>query len=421
MAQDIQEQSNKTEQPSEQNTEDVRSELDAVENRLASMAQVMGSASVPALQRPSLQEVVHSTIAEVLGVRIQPQDAQSFQRALMQRFERKEEAGRIVYEWKPGAPVFEGPFGAAELTGDQARLHQRAQACLKEIRTNLDQMVPLCSDADMQMVDTQKAIVLDLVNNIVTEFGREERPREVLVDKLFEALLGSGDQEDNAYKAQPGSAEKVIGVLGALEHTLCYDDPTQIEDFDDETKLTNGLMLRDNIEALQIAWKKYQGEEKHTLLLGPTLDLGSRLRALSRYLTLLGECVPEAQAALTSVGFGPAEQKTREFDFGLGEGKELTLDQVLSMIELFATMKAPKLLQEGKKQGVRATLPLALRLNELTQKIVTFTDPFKKYPFNQSAVKRAFERLAAALQEYVDNAQDLLNGNGPTAQSGALD
>lgn len=393
-----------------------------VSPQVKSVTRIAGPIAIPSAAKLKLKESVSSAITEVLGAPIQPGDVQTFRRMLMQRFERKEEEGRVEYEWKREALAVDTVLGPLKLTGSQARLYQRTQPCLKEIQVILDRMTPLRSDADMDLIKAQKAVVLDLVKNIVAESGREP-PRNILVEKLSISLLGSYviDNIDD-----PEAKDFVSSQLVEMEKALFYEgeEITDITDLEDEELLTDDLMLRDNIWTLYEAWGHYMGEDieelhkawKRYVEEEPNkLTLGENLRVLSRQLAASYESTQEARDGLTSVGFGPGEQKTWQEFNGDQEGiNGLTLDDLLSMVEMFATVKAPKLIQDGKMSGIRAMLPLAEELHKLAVKI----NGFEEYPFDQESVKHAFDELTKHLREVYEITHIIVKGKAPPEPTG---
>lgn len=353
----------------------IRAAVDDLANYAAPavvMAGGTGGGGVVPAGGAALDSMVRTAFAEVLGV--PPNDLEAVQRALPQRFERKEgPGGRMVYEWKPGALVVETLLGAVDLTGNQARLYQPAERTLEESRDILDQISPLIPDADEELLDAQKSVIRDLMGHLVAEFGRELEPRKVLVEQFFLSLDGELDE---------------------LEESLGYDD-AEIIDLDDEGQRTFGLMLRDNVKKLRDGWD---------LFLSPDTDLtlGTQFRVLSRTLASVAESVHETQDMLASVRFGPAEQRTIKFDLA---NQSMTIDDLLSAVEMFATVEAPRFIQEGKRLGVRAILPLAEQLYDLVDE----ASRLQEHPFGRLRVRRAFEELAAGLLVVRETADDLTN------------
>ncbi len=358
-----------------QDFQSIRAAVDDLANYAAPavvMAGRTGAGGVVPAGGAGLESMVRTAFAEVLGV--PPDDLAAVQRALPQRFERKEgPGGRPYYEWKPGALVVETLLGAVNLTGNQARLYQPAERTLEESRGILKKISPLIPDADEDLVDAQRSVVLDLMAHLVAEFGREQEPREVLVERLFFSLDGE---------------------LDALEESLGYKD-AEIIDLDDEEQRTLGLMLRDNVDKLRKAWDQFVQPDTN-------LTLGAQFRVLSRTLASVAESVQEARAMLASVRFGPAEQKTIKFDLA---NQKMTIDDLLSMVELFATVKAPRFIQEGKKVGVRALLPLTEQLYDLVDE----ASRLQEHPFGRLRVRRAFEELATGLLVVRETVNKLLS------------
>jgi hypothetical protein len=277
-----------------------------------------------------------------------------------------------VYEWKPGALVVETMLGAVNLTGNQARLYQPAERLLEESREIVDKMSPLIPAADENLIAAEKAVVLDLMEHLVAEFGRELEPREVLVDQFFKSLKKE---------------------LPELWNALGYG--IEIIDLEDEEQRTYGLMLEDNVTRLEKAWNDFADKQKTY-----NLNLGTQFRRLSRNLVSVAESIQETRAMLASVRFGPAEQRTIKFTLA---GQEMTVDDLLSAVERFATVKAPRFVQEGNKVGVRVILPLAKELHDL---VVGARDN-PNHPFARGRVRSAFKELAEGLDEVIDITKEL--------------
>jgi hypothetical protein len=356
------------------NIQDISAAVDDLANYAAPavlMADATGAGSVAPAGGPALKSMVRTAFAEVLGV--PPGDLEAMKRALPQRFERKEgPGGRTVYEWKPGALVVETMFGAAKLTGNQARLYQPAERLLDESRELLDKMLPLQPAPDEDLVAARKATVLSLMEHLVAEFGRELEPREVLVDQFLKSL---GEE------------------LPKLATALGYEEE-YIINLGDEEQWTYGLILADNVDKLERAWRDYDAEDKDKK---HSLNLGAQFRRLSRDLATVAESVQETRAMLASVRFGPAEQRTRRYQFA-SQTEKMTVDDLLSAVERFATVKAPRFVQEGNRVGVGPIKPLAEQLKPLVEGARDYPD----HPFVRGRVREAFKELAQGLDEVIN-------------------
>jgi hypothetical protein len=82
----------------------------------------------------------------------------------------------------------------------------------------------------------------------------------------------------------------------------------------------------------------------------------------------------------------------------------MTIDDLLSMVETFATTEAPSYIQDGKRIGVRAMLPLAKELRTLVGKAITLP----MHPFNILRVQSAFKELGVGLKVVEDSACKLM-------------
>lgn len=318
-----------------------------------------------------VQQFVTAAVSRILGTAVPSRpsldDAKNILKALDTTITRTElPDGSIAYEWQPDVqiqPVAEDRI----LTGNQARLNRRAQCCLDETEALLDKIESLCHDADTDAVDAQKAIIRDLIQATVTEFGRSQGPSAFVVESMLASL-----QEE----------------VKAFEIVLCYD-VAEIDDLEDEKQRTYGFLLQDTVETLAEAWSDYQQGD-------PRLTLGLQLRGLKEGLMALLPVVQGTRKVLMDEGFGLDNMIP---DDGL------TVGDILDNIQQFAETEKQKLNHEANRRRVATILTLAEHLHTLAQRVSELTAP----PFDQRYVRTAFTRIASALEAVITRAASIVN------------
>ena len=328
-------------------------------------------------------KLAQQTIREVLGWRVRPGDTKGFMAALNKAFVLKEVEGHTEWDWKPQSYMLQADLG--EITGAQASVHKQATVALEQALPLLDGLKPLRADADVEDTEAMRAIIRTELTELVNELALIGGPRVQRVDSFFAKLLGH-------LPPKSFDPEHVSGQLDRLRHRFGLSR-ARVNTIVEEQTLTNFLILVDYVNSLYQSWAS-----KRDFFTGKREPfLGTQLVLLSQVLDAILEQLRETYDAMDSVFFGPAERQTVELDFKDGP---MTVAEILSWVESFASGEGRQLLQAGGKDGVvifRATIEhLAELMTEAaSQAAVRSINPVP--PFHTARVANALGELATYL------------------------
>jgi hypothetical protein len=189
-------------------------------------------------------------------------------------------------------------------------------------------------------------------------------------------------------------------------------EPDRIVTVEEEQNLTNFEVIRDYVDGLNTTWK----ENRTKFTSGDSRYLGTQLVRLERTFNSVAESVEEVYRGMDAVLLGESERRTVPINFEghlieVAPGVQvtppsMTVEELLSWVERFATDEGPSLIREGGRRGVQAIKPVAKRLTEL----VKAASQIKILPhaaFNGARVSRALSELAAQLEEVANLAQQI--------------
>ncbi len=338
-----------------------------------------------------LQRTLEGALREVLGRLPKPNDPRSFMAALNQSFQVVEVEGHVEFTWTPRSYAGQTELGGG-VTGAQASLYTRGKVALDNSLPLLSGLYPLLPDADEQEVYAARAIVRDQLIEVINEFGLEGGPRVQRVENLFELLL---EQDTTGINNQiiPG------GKLGYLESVFGLI-PGQVNTLEEETNVTNFVVLRDYVTSLRNSWNEFR-----TVWFGR--DLGTRLVLLSRALSVVAESVDEIYAAMNSVFVGPAERQVASFRSE--DGRPILVEELLSWVVTFASEEAPRLVHEGGRRGVETIIPTAQRIEGLVRRFIQSIpyEPALPDGLRHPRVRHPLQELRNYLQQVQQLAQDV--------------
>jgi hypothetical protein len=317
---------------------ELRELLEAI--RTAVVFSGMGTPGRPAAG-PSLEDDLERVLAEVLGWKGRPDDTAGFVAALKQAFEVKQDGGVTTVKLRPRTVV---PASLAAVTGPRAAVLAQARATTQQALALLDGLRPLLAAADPEDVEAVRSTVRSRIIQVEEELSSSS-PRVERLDVLFDSLVGP----EADHSVDSSLLDLLEDVLG-----LSIDRAKTIQE---ELTLTNSLVLRSLLETLAAL---YRANRDSFLDEGDNF-FGSQLGQLSEELALVVESVDELVAALESVAFGAAERRAANIrDFSL------TLDELLTWIDDFASYEGPALLRDGGRDMIGPVfLPTIRRLNEL--------------------------------------------------------
>jgi hypothetical protein len=345
-----------------------------------------------------LNQLVESTLRNVLGWRPRTGDSKGFLAALQQSFTCKDVEGHMECRWTPrgSAVVVQADLGA--ITGAQASLHTRARHTLEKVLELLDALRPLRSEPDPEDMQGIRSIVRTELIELVDELGTVGGPRIPRVDQIFDLLLGGAEAGDDP--------ESLAGQLAVLQERFGLQR-SHVNTVEEEKVYSDFLTLVDYIRSLALSWEARRDffDRDGT---GEAF-LGTQLVLLARELAVTSESVGEINFALDSIFLGAAERVTLVLRFG-GNEPPVTLAELLDWIDTFVTREAPRLLEDGGKDGVVAFRSTLERLFSLVDLLLDHLPARLDVP----RVRRAFEELRDHLDTSRALAQDVSGTEPPT-------
>jgi hypothetical protein len=324
------------------------------------------SAGAPA--SGSLTRSAQGAIRDLLGWRYRANDPKGFVAALSKAVDLKEVEGHVEWTWKIRPFMVQADMGA--VTGAQASIYKRAKAAADQVSPLLEGLKPLRADASEDQTASIRAIVRSAWTELVNEMGVVSGPRVQRVDEYFRQLLGSSDPGEEIVKKAFSQPELVKGNLGKLATRFGFERDGVLT-VDEEQNFTNFLILVDYTTSLLQTW----GAQKNFLIRNGSADkfLGTQLVRLSEELAVIIESVQEAYDAMDSVFFGPEERQVAvlTFDDTLTVDVEpITVAELLSWIEQFASVEAPQLIEDSGKDGVLAASDTLEQFSDMLNAIV---------------------------------------------------
>jgi hypothetical protein len=338
----------------------------------------------------SLDSIATSSIRQLLGWRFRTDDTAGFLAALSKTFLLKEVEGHVEWDVQPQNYMVQADLG--EVTGAQASIYARAKVALDQSLPLLNGLtllgVPTADPEDMQAT---RAIIQTELTALVNELGVVGGPRVQRVDSFFSQLLGSSPP--SIPPADPNEMGGQLGIL-ALRYGLMR---SLVNTIDDEQVFTNFLILYDYIYSLFKTWHNqrayFSGRGKAEPYLGTQLVL------ISQALDALEESVQEAYDAMDSVFFGASDRQATELRFF--HQPLITVYDLFSWMEDFATSEGLQLVQEGGKDGVvafRSILNQLEYLMFLTMKASSAHSHNPVHGFHTGRVHRALQNVAKFLE-----------------------
>jgi hypothetical protein len=349
--------------------------------------------------RASLDSVALDTIRRLLGWRYRSDDTKGFLAALDKTFLLKQVEGHIEWDVKPQNYMVQADLG--EITGAQASIYARAKVSLDQSMPLLDGLTLLgAPQFDVEDMEATRALVRTELTDLVGELGKVGGPRIQRVDSLFTLLLGQTPEKALEDPTNVGGQLKILAErFGLLREN--------VNTIDDEQDLTNYLILVDYVGSLYQTWTAQRPFFVGTAQSGPFL--GTQLVLISQTLDALAESVQAAYDAMDSVFFGPSERQATRLDFPIGE-PSMTVSDLLSWVDDFATKEGLQLLQEGGKDGLVAFSATINKLQFLVFLATKESDADSSDPvhgFHTVRVRRALQRVQEYLQQTEEEAEQI--------------
>jgi len=327
--------------------------------------------SVPSTDGASLTRTAQNAMRELLGWRYRGDDPKGFLAALNKAVDLKMVEGHVESTWKARPFMVHAELG--EVTGAQASIYTRAKVASEHALPLLDGLTPIRGDAREDEIESLRAIVRSAWTELVIELGIVSGPRLKRVDEYFRQLLGKSDPKEPVVQkaiANPALVEGILGDLGS-RFGFGFDGDTVLT-IEEEKNFTNFLILVDYTTSLLQTW----AAQKTYLMRNGTPNgtkkfLGTQLVRLSEELAVIVESVHEVYDAMDSVFFGPEERQVALLTFDLLTNTEpITVAELLSWIEQFASVEAPQLLEDCGKNGVRTVSETLKELRNMLNDIV---------------------------------------------------
>jgi hypothetical protein len=316
----------------------------------------------------SITRMAQGAIRDLLGWRFRADDPKGFVAALSKAVDLRTVGGHVEWKWKTRPFMVQADLG--EVTGAQASIYTRAKAAADQVLPLLDGLTPLRADANEDQTDSMRAIVRSAWTELVNELGVVSGPRIQRVDGYFNQLLGSSDPNNCGVKEAFSRPEKVKGNLGKLARRFGFERGGVLT-VDEEQNFTNFLILVDYTTSLLQTW----AAQKDFLLRNGSADkfLGTQLVRLSEELAVIVESVQEAYDAMDSVFFGQEERQVAVLTFDKtldAQVEPITVAELLSWIEQFASVEAPQLIEDSGKDGVLTVSDTLEQFSDMLNAIV---------------------------------------------------
>jgi len=334
----------------------------------------------------SLDSIAQSTIRQLLGWRYRADDTTGFLAALTKTIQLKEVEDHIEWTVQPQNYMVQADLG--QITGAQASIYARAQVALNQSLPLLNGLTLLgVSVADPEDMEATRAIIQTEFTTLVNELAWPDGPRVQRVDSLFSQLLGptpiAAIPPDNP---APGTSQ-----LATLAYRFGLSR-TNVNTIEDEQDFTNYLILYDYIYSLYQTWKN---QRIYFTGKGPEPYLGTQLVLISQALDALEESVQEAYDAMDSVFFGASDRQATELHFF--HQPLITVADLFSWVETFATSEGLQLVQEGGKDGVLAFRSILNQIKFLMYLATKDSSAHSNNPvhgFHTARVQRALQNIA---------------------------
>jgi hypothetical protein len=316
----------------------------------------------------SLTRMAQGAIRDLLGWRFRADDPKGFVAALSKAVDLGTVEGRVEWKWKARPFMVQADLG--EVTGAQASIYTRAKAAADQVLPLLDGLTPLRADANEDQTESIRAIVRSAWRELVNELGVVSGPRIQRVDVYFSQLLGSSDPNNSIVNEAFSHPELVKGNLGKLATRFGFKRDGVLT-VDEEQNFTNFLIVVDYTTSLLQTWNA----QKDFLIRNGSADkfLGTQLVRLSEELAVIVESVQEAYDAMDSVFFGQEERQVAVLVFDAtikGEVEPITVAELLSWIEQFASIEAPQLIEDSGKDGVLTVSDTLEQFSDMLNAIV---------------------------------------------------
>lgn len=285
---------------------------------------------------------VDDTLRGVLGWSWQPDDTEGFEAALERTFQLADDEGTArTISYTPRGFAVQPDQG--EITGVQSFLLQRAEDLVSTVVPRIQELQPLIPDFDPQQVAALRAIVIDEVRQLATEFAQLGGPRPQFVDEIWRSLLGAYPQVNDPEVLDPTSHLAQLRELAAWRRD-------RVNNIEQDRIYASWIGSVDLIQSLYRTWLN----QRAYFVGGPGVQpyWGTQLVLISRQLDVLQQSVDEFEQALVASLIDPAEQATLLLNV---QGAPIYLRSIIEQARSLA-QSAARTLQDAGREGARALI-----------------------------------------------------------------
>jgi len=310
----------------------------------------------------SAPDTVDTAIESLLGAR--PENGRDFRTLLSRAFTRHETGGRteIRYQRPSTAGVMMLQNGGS-LTGAQATIVNRATSTREEIFRHLDALQPLELVPDPDLVRDVRALIHDVVDQVVAELSLPGGPNIDRVDQLLGELAGADSVAEPPATPAAVTLADTAGLLRRLQDVFGLAR-ANISSLDDERTFTSFGAIVSEVAALVASWISDRD------FLDPFLGqpfLGTQIVQIERSLTVVAQAVTETRRSLERAEVELAEQS---LPIPIPGKRSISLGSILDWVDAFARTGGNRL-RHGGQDGIESFAAEADRLTTELQDLIT--------------------------------------------------
>ena len=292
----------------------------------------------------SFAQIIERASAQVLG-RATLQSGENFVSSLTDNFPTLSDGRSIAVTPTRSIVSLYGAGGSSAsgtLSTRQANLYREARLLVQDGLTVLAGLQPFLPDADAQRVEARRAAIRNGLQEMLTEFGRVDRPRDGRVTVYLRTLKTNLDQfgvECQFCKADANGVpirDRVTNVL-LRTFTATVDDEAQVAGYE----LLVGY--RDSLEA---SWNRYRTSS--------TDILSENLNEARILLPIIAIANQDFEDALDSLGFGESERRSSSANLqnSVPSLPNITIYDLTDWIDRLATIEGPNALDSAGRFGL---------------------------------------------------------------------
>lgn len=308
-------------------------------------------------------DTVDTAIESLLGAR--PENGRDFRTLLSRAFTRHETNGHVEMRYqRPSTAGVMMLQNGGSLTGAQATIVNRATSAREEIFRHLDALQPLELVPDPDLVRDVRALIHDVVDQVVAELSLPGGPNIDRVDQLLAELAGADSVAEPPATPAAVTLADTAGLLRRLQDVFGLVR-ANISSLDDERTFTSFGAIVSEVAALVASWisdrdflDPFQGRQPF---------LGTQIVQIERSLTVVGQAVTETRRALERAEVEFAEQS---LPIPIPGKRSISLGSILDWVDAFARSGGNRL-RHGGQDGIESFAAEADRLTVELQDVLT--------------------------------------------------